>query len=320
LNLKKIKKNFLFFNLLAILGITVWSIKNAFEIYKLVLMRTNNREKLSDFLDLSSERKIISQYKNKKTWLNKKNYKNIYIKSFDGLRLYGLVINQEKNFDNWVIVVHGYNGCCLDMIDFSKNFYKNDFNIILPDCRGHGKSQGSYIGMGWHDRLDIVKWIEYINKENSNSKIVLYGLSMGAATILMSSGEKLPNNVKCIIEDCAYNSAFEEFRYQLNISQKKIPKYMLNIVNFICAIHAKYKLSDACVIDQIKKSKTPTLFIHGGRDKFVPTRMVFELYKNASCPKDIIIIPNAGHGTSALINEKKYWSTIFSFLEKYFYN
>lgn len=92
------------------------------------------------------------------------------------------------------------------------------FNILAPDARGHGKSEGDYIGMGYKDRLDITSYIyEIINKFSINKpepEILLYGCSMGAATVMMTLAEKLPNNVKACIADCGYSSVWAELSYQ----------------------------------------------------------------------------------------------------------
>lgn len=130
-------------------------------------------------------------------WLDKEsNYTENYIESSDGLKLHAYMVNQNENSDKWAIVVHGYGGSGKLMRAKAKYFYEMRYNVLIPDLRGHGKSEGEYIGMGWKDRLDIINWINFIIKGNSNSKIVLHGTSMGAATVLMASGEDLPSNVK----------------------------------------------------------------------------------------------------------------------------
>ncbi|BDP53469.1 hypothetical protein EfmJHP35_13930 [Enterococcus faecium] len=75
-------------------------------------------------------------------------------------------------------------------------FHDMGYNVLVPDARGHGKSEGDYIGFGWPERKDYVQWINKVLENNGKSQeIVLYGVSMGAATVMMTSGEKLPDNV-----------------------------------------------------------------------------------------------------------------------------
>lgn len=90
------------------------------------------------------------------------------------------------------------------MAPYARKFYDMGYNIILPDLRGNGLSEGDYIGMGWDERFDIIDLIQYIVDDNENLQIILFGVSMGASTVMYVSGEELPSNVKAIIEDCRY--------------------------------------------------------------------------------------------------------------------
>ncbi|MDF2890613.1 MAG: peptidase [Clostridia bacterium] len=129
------------------------------------------------------------------------------IASYDGLKLHGLYLPCPEPSEKTVILIHGYNSWNGSMGGFAQHYLQNlGCNVLLPDLRGHGQSEGSYIGFGWHDRRDILQWINLILKENGcDTEIILHGVSMGGAAVLMTSGEVLPLNVKCIISDCAYS-------------------------------------------------------------------------------------------------------------------
>ena len=124
-------------------------------------------------------------------WLIKaSNYTDKYITSYDDLKLHAYEIINENPTDKWAIVVHGYTSEGKLVSAKAKHLYDMGYNVLVPDLRGHGTSEGDYIGMGWHDRLDVVNLIDTTIKENPNAKIVLHGTSMGAATVLMVSGEE----------------------------------------------------------------------------------------------------------------------------------
>ena len=249
--------------------------------------------------------------------LNSVEHSEVYIKSYDKLKLSGYkIINNNLN-DVWVITVHGYNASNTNMIGFAKKFFEAGYNLLIPDLRGHGKSEGKYIGMGWEDRLDIIKWIEYILQDNTNAKIILHGLSMGAATVTMASGENLPSNVKAIIADCGYTSALDQFTYKLKTVSSLPKSLVLNPTSLIAKIRAGYNLKDASSIEQVKKSKTPILFIHGDEDDFVPYYMMDELYTAANCEKEKLTIKGAKHAESLTVNPELYWNTINNFITKY---
>ena len=255
---------------------------------------------------------------NMNSWLlNHSKYTDEYINSFDNLKLHSYKILNETPSDKWAIIVHGYTCEGLQMSSYAENFYNAGFNIIVPDLRSHGLSEGNYIGMGWNDRLDILSWISYIIKENSNSKIVLLGVSMGAATVSMTSGEDLPSNVKAIIADCGYTCVFDQFSYQLK-KLFSLPKFpIINASSLITKIRAGYSFKKASAIEQVKKSKTPMLYIHGDIDDFVPYYMMEELYNATSSEKEMLTIKNAGHAKASEIDPETYWTTVHEFTNKY---
>lgn len=250
------------------------------------------------------------------SWFEKNSTED-YIYSFDKLKLHSYVLMNENNTNKWVIMCHGYNGNGLKQSGSASYFYNMGFNILAPDARGHGKSEGNYIGFGWHDRLDVIEHINRIIREDKDAEIVLYGVSMGGTTVLMSSGENLPPNVKAVIEDCGFSSAWDELSYQLK-QFYNLPEFpFLNCMSLITKLRAGYLLEEADALKQVSKSKVPTLFIHAAQDTFVPPYMVDELYQKASCPKEKLIVDNAGHVQSSKVAKDLYWNTIKSFLGKY---
>ncbi|MDD5878178.1 MAG: alpha/beta hydrolase [Clostridiales bacterium] len=249
-------------------------------------------------------------------WLEEKsNYSDKYIESYDKLQLHSYVVTQNSN--KWAIVVHGYGGSGKLMSDKSKYFYDMGYNVLIPDLRGHGKSEGDYIGMGWKDRLDIISWINFIIKENPNAEIVLHGTSMGAATVLMTSGENLPSNVKAIVADCAYTSAWDEFSYQLETYLKVPSYYILNVTNMVTKLKAGYSLKEASALECVKKATVPILYIHGDKDKFVPYSMMDKLYDATISPKEKLTIEGGEHANSDLVSPFLYWLTVEDFLNQY---
>ncbi len=143
-------------------------------------------------------------------WFNKHSEEKS-IPSFDSLKLHAYSIQNSHPTDKWAIIFHGYSSDGTQMTKYAKQFYDMGYHVLIPDARGHGQSEGDYIGMGWHDRFDVISWIDDIVNMNEDAEIVLFGVSMGGATVMMASGEDLPSNVKAIIEDCGYSSVWDEF-------------------------------------------------------------------------------------------------------------
>lgn len=248
-------------------------------------------------------------------WLEE-NASDVYIES-KKLRLHSYEVKAKKESKVWVIAVHGYTDSAYFMVGAAKQFLNYGYNVLMPDLRAHGKSEGKYIGMGWLDRLDLMQWIDYLIATYGNIKIILYGISMGAATVMMASGERLPSNVRAIIEDCGYTSAWEEFAYELKTLFHMPTFPALYNANVITKIRARYSLKKASAIKQVAKSKTPTLFIHGDKDKFVPFYMLDKLYEAASCKKEKLVIKNAGHTEAQAIEPERYWRVVRRFIKHY---
>ncbi|MBR3153157.1 MAG: alpha/beta hydrolase [Clostridia bacterium] len=259
-----------------------------------------------------------NQKEKDKVWLSEKAQEKYITSTENGeLELHSYSIKNEKESDVWVVAVHGYMGESINMVPFARKFYERGYNVLLPDLRGHGDSEGDYIGMGWHDRLDLVDWSYYLSKEYPDCKIILMGVSMGASAVMMTTGEDLPANVKLAISDCGYTSAWDEFKYQLK-KQYHLPAFpVLYAANRTCKKNAGYSLKEASAVKQLKKSNTPTLFIHGDEDDFVPFEMLDEVYDAADCEKEKLIIEGAGHTEAATKNPELYWSTVDSFIAKY---
>ncbi len=252
-------------------------------------------------------------------WFQSVNHEDVEINSWDGLKLHGYFIEPKTPSDKIAILIHGYAGRAEGMSAFGK-FYREDlnYNILMPDNRGHGKSDGNYIGFGWHDRLDCLEWINYIiDRFGEDSKILLHGISMGGATVLMTSGEDLPKNVKAIVSDCTYTSVNDQLKYQLK-RMYKLPSFpILQFTSLITKIRAGYFFKDASALKQVDKSKAPILFVHGTKDIFVPYEMVNELYKNCVSEKDIFIVPDAQHGTAYRDDREGYEKKVIEFIGKY---
>ena len=249
-------------------------------------------------------------------WLSQ-NAEDVYITSTNNgnLKLHAYEIKSKEPTDIWSIVIHGYFVQGNDMTYYAQQYYNKGYNVLLLDLRGHGKSEGDYIGMGWHDRLDVIDWSNYLINKNSNCKIILHGVSMGAATVMMATGENLPANIKVAIEDCGYSSIWEEFEMQLKVLFN-LPSFpVLNAASTVCKLRAGYELEEGSAVEQVAKSKTPTLFIHGEQDAFVPFEMLDEVYEAANCEKQKLVVKGATHAESAGVNPGLYWGTIDEFIK-----
>lgn len=252
-------------------------------------------------------------------WIEQQSFEIIDIRSYDGLRLRGSFLRAPEPTTKTVILAHGYGGeAKKDMGGFAHLYYETlGFNVLLPDARGHGQSEGNYIGFGWHERKDYVQWIQtLIQRLGENIEIVLHGVSMGGATVLMTSGENLPPQVKCIISDCAYTSVVDILSYQAKRMYHLPPFPFVPVTSLICRLLAGYSFEEASALKQVAKAKIPILFIHGDTDTFVPTAMVYPLYEQCkSSPKELYLVPGAEHAMAYTVDPVTYTSRISQFID-----
>lgn len=244
---------------------------------------------------------------------------DVFITSRDGLKLHGTWFGQEGSVRT-AICFHGYTSEGLNDYSTLAEFYHNQgFNLLLVDERAHGKSEGKYIGFGCLDRYDALCWIQYvIARVGEESQIMLHGDSMGGATVLMTSGLELPPQVKGIISDCAFTSAWEVFTSVLK-NMYHLPAFpLMQIADKMAKKEAGYGLNECNARDEVRKSKTPTVFIHGDADTFVPFRMVHELYDACAAPRKLVVIKGAGHAEACYKEPETYEHAIKDWIDQYF--
>lgn len=237
------------------------------------------------------------------------------MESEDGLLLHSYRMNVAESND-YVILVHGYRSEGAALTSVARKMVENGYNVLLPDLRGHGQSEGDYIGLGWDDRNDIIQWINRLIVENPSNRIFLYGVSMGGATVMNVSGESLPPQVKAIVEDCGYTNVWDIIQDNLEMSELE-SEIALNFSNIITKIKAGYFISDSKPIEQVAKSDLPILFIHGTDDEVVPFFMLDELYKAKQGEKEILVVEGAKHTEAVTQEPEIYYQTVFDFFDKY---
>lgn len=240
----------------------------------------------------------------------------VSIQSHDKLKLSGTVFRGDPN--RWVIAVHGYRTSGKqDMAYAAWRYAQKGYSVLVPDLRGHGASEGEYIGMGWLDRLDLQEWIHWIILKAPYSKIILHGASMGASAVLMTSGEKLPPNVELLIADSGFSSFYFEVKHILENSVKLPKRFLLSSANRQARKIAGFSLIEASATKQLGSNHLPLLVIHGDEDKFVPVDSAEQILRATAGQSEFLEVHNAGHLMSMVVEPGLYWSTIFSFIEKH---
>jgi fermentation-respiration switch protein FrsA (DUF1100 family) len=214
-----------------------------------------------------------------------------------------------------VVVAHGYMNTKEDMAAYIRMFHNAGYNVLAPDDRGHGQSDGTYIGYGWADRRDYQKWLQQLlRREGSKQRIALFGVSMGGATVMYLSGMNLPQQVRAIVEDCGYTSVDAELSFQAKSMYNLPSRPLVPSVLRLAQLHTGVDYPAASATQALKKNKLPTFFIHGAQDKFVPTKMVYANYKASAGEKKLWVVSGAGHAQSELKHPAEYKHRVLGFL------
>ena len=287
--------------------------------YQIVLPRNSKVIKKPEEGVYSDDPDKQEAYEEAKLWLDNIEKEELEIKSFDDLRLHATFIPAESYTTVTVVLVHGFRANWFKDFGLMLKFYHNlGVNILLPDDRGHGKSEGDYIGFGYHDHFDVEKWVDYlIIRFGSKSSVFLHGVSMGAATVMIASGDELPEQVKGIIEDCGYSTLKKQLSHSFK-GGKKIPVApFINIVSAVAKKKAGYKFSDCNSMAALKRATLPYLFIHGDVDDVVPTYMAYENFEAcASEDKALVLIEGAGHAENYYVDKSAYEEAVANFINR----
>lgn len=229
--------------------------------------------------------------------------------------------NTTAPTDNrWVLVIHGYRSSheSDSVLDMARHHYDAGFNVLTPDLRASGQSEGDYVGMGWLDRLDILDWVDWILTQDADAQIVIHGVSMGAATTMMVAGEETPDAVVAFVEDCGYTSVWDVFSSELS-RRFGLPEFpLLYSASALSDAMAGYSFGEASALEAVARSEKPMLLIHGTADDFIPFDMMGQLYDaKATGDKEMLVAEGAGHGEAMYELGDAYWDTVLGFVNRY---
>ena len=238
------------------------------------------------------------------------------ITSFDGLKLYGKFYEYKKGAPI-ELMFHGYRGSAeRDLSGGVQRCFKLERSALIVNQRCSGKSEGNVISFGINERRDCHAWVDFVIKHfGPDVKIILTGISMGAATVLMAAGEPLPKNVIGVLADCGYNSPKDIIKKV--IRQIGLPPCIgYFFVKLGARIYGHFDLEETSPEEALKKCTLPVIFIHGESDDFVPCEMSQKNYDACRSRKKIVTIKDAGHGLSYPVSPEQYLSELKEFFSE----
>lgn len=244
-------------------------------------------------------------------------HKLVQTLSFDGLKLYARYYN--NNYERTAILFHGYRSSAVRDFSCAVKMYTDfGFNVLLCDQRSHGRSEGKLITFGIKESRDVLTWIEIATEKLGAKEILLGGMSMGATTVLLSCRFGLPECVKGIVADCGFTSPADIINKVARDSFKINAKRVLPILNLMCRIFGRFSIYETNTLEAVEKSDVPIIFFHGSADNFVPCEMSQRVYNHIKERCRMVLVEDAGHGLSYLVDKKLVESELESFIEKVF--
>lgn len=249
-------------------------------------------------------------------WKESANLKKLTLETDDNRILVARMCAEEDR-RNWAVILHGYNGCMEDIYDIAMRYDAEGYNVLMPDLRGNGESEGSFLGMGWLDRLDVINWIDVILKEDPSAKVVIHGVDVGADTALMMAGEPLKSNIKGIVAEGAYTSAWDVVKKEYKLRREKLPVFpFLHMINPVMKVWAGYTLKEADAVKQVKNAKIPIMLIHGQKDTYADDAMTQKLDLSISSQHEVLMIPSGTHEDCRFAAPDLYYDGVFSFMNR----
>ena len=243
--------------------------------------------------------------------------KEFEIKNRDGINLHGYLICARKPSNVYVFYSHGYRSQdgAMEFGPLLKMWEAHDYNFFLVDHRAHGKSGGKYISYGIYESEDNMEWLDFMIKTfGKDIEIIIEGQSMGAGTVLMMSGKKLPSQVRFLIADCGYTCFFDVAQKAFSFFGSRL---LLESANLYLSIVHGVDMKKAKPIDAVKYATKPILFTHGARDPIVPVEMGRANYEACTSEKSLHIFPYAEHTTAPIQCPEEYMSYVDEFIDKY---
>lgn len=235
------------------------------------------------------------------------------ITSFDGLQLRGTYYEYAPGAVI-EIMFHGYRGSSeRDLSGGVQRCFKLGHSALIVDQRSSGKSQGNVITFGVNESRDCLAWVNHaIERFGPECRLMLTGISMGAATVMIAAGEDLPENVIGVLADCGYSSAKAIIKEV--IRQMKLPADLLYpFVKLGARLYGHFDLEKYSPVEALKTCKVPVLMFHGEDDAFVPCDMSRENFAACASRKKLVTVPGAGHGLCIMFDPEIYRATMTEF-------
>jgi uncharacterized protein len=240
---------------------------------------------------------------------------NIKIRSAHGYELDGLYLENPRTTKDTVITVHGIGQDKWTMMKYADIYLNEGYNVFLYDSRNHGNSGGDKPSYGYFEKDDLETIVQYIRKRNPDGIIGIHGESMGGATAMMHASSYNKNSeVSFYVDDSGYSDLHKLFAIRLKEDFNLPNLLIVDYAGMIAKFRADFSFKQVSPVKDMDKITVPVMFIHGGKDTFVPTQMTMDKYNKKQGDKALYIAEDGEHANSILKNKALYRQELSNFL------
>lgn len=232
-----------------------------------------------------------------------------------------VVLHNDKKIECWhisapeakgtVILFHGYGSSKSALLDRAIVFHRMGYNTLLADFRGCGGSEGNYTSIGHDEARDVQTCFNYI-KGGGESRILLYGPSMGAVAILKAIDEGLVQPSGIILE-CPFGTMYRTICNRFDMMN--VPSFPLaGILGFWGSVENGYWAFSHNPEDYARKASMPALLMWGEKDDRVRRTEIDAVYRSLSGRKTLRTFPQSAHESYLNHNRQEWTEAVNGFI------
>lgn len=241
----------------------------------------------------------------------------VHFRATDGLSLEGWKIVADPSRP-WILLCHGLGTNREDLLDIAEGLHQAGFNLFLFDFRGHGQAAGRTTSFGWVEQRDLEGALAFLGQQPDvpAKGYGIYGISMGASVALMTAARD--ERLAAIAVDSPYIDLRDSIARHLPLMFPILPRQP-----FLTFMEATYRLRFGIWPQRVsprdaagRLNERPLLLIQGENDPRMSVDGAQEIFERATQPKELWIIPGAGHLESYSLHPKTYLNRLTAFFDK----
>lgn len=213
-----------------------------------------------------------------------------------------------------VIGCTGHRGAKHELLGIGSGLWRAGYNVLLFDFRGRGESDGDACSLAFHELADLRGAVAYTLERMPEAELGVIGYSMGAAVALLVTASE--PRIRAVVADAPFASIRRVVGSAY--TRRRVPAgAMLRLSDSINRWRYGYGYGAVQPVDAVAAiAPRPLLLIHGTEDRTIPLDHSEEIYAAAGEPKELWVIPGAGHCGGYFVDRAAYVARVAAFFER----